>query len=84
LASDGTWNANTSLRTVIQEVTKLIDEPSTDSIEYTGQCDLLIAFLCIYFNRFFFVEAANLWDTNKREYKQKASEIFNKNCSPRD
>jgi len=52
LEHNGTWTAATSLRTVVQEVTKLIDEPSTDGIQHTGQYDLFIAFLCIHFNLF--------------------------------
>jgi ubiquitin-protein ligase len=83
LNPNGTWTATKSLRTVVQEVTKLIDEPSMDDIQHAGQCDLFVAFLSTHLN-LFFVEAASLWDTNKDEYKRKASEIFNKNCSPRD
>ncbi len=77
------WTPSTSLRTVVQEVTKLIDEPSTYGIRNTGQWDLFIAYLCIYSN-LLFVEAADLWQNNEGEYKRKASEIFNKNRSPRD
>jgi ubiquitin-protein ligase len=33
------WTAATSLTTVIEEVTKLIDEPAVDLVQHTGQND---------------------------------------------
>jgi hypothetical protein len=52
LHSSGSWTPITTLISVVEEVTKIIDTPDIDLVQNVGQYDLFYAYLCIYFYLF--------------------------------